>query len=51
MFNHTRHKINTSDYFSRDDFSLVISDESHRSLGGQSKKVFDLHFLWLMIEY
>ena len=27
--------------FSRDDFSLVISDESHRSLGGQSKKVFE----------
>ena len=37
--------------FSRDDFSLVISDESHRSLGGQSKKVIDLHFLWLVIEY
>ena len=27
--------------FSRDDFDLVISDESHRSLGGQSKKVFE----------
>ena len=37
--------------FSRDDFSLVISDESHRSLVGQSKKVIDLHFLWLVIEY
>ena len=37
--------------FSRDDFSLVISDESHRSLGGQSKKLIDLHFLWLVIEY
>ena len=27
--------------FLRDDFDLVISDESHRSLGGQSKKVFE----------
>ncbi len=27
--------------FNRDDFDLVISDESHRSLGGQSKKVFE----------
>lgn len=27
--------------FARDDFDLVISDESHRSLGGQSKKVFE----------
>jgi len=27
--------------FLKDDFDLVISDESHRSLGGQSKKVFE----------
>ena len=28
--------------FNRDDFDLVISDESHRSLGGQSKKVLNI---------
>jgi type I restriction enzyme, R subunit len=27
--------------FKKDDFDLVISDESHRSIGGQSRKVFE----------